>query len=166
MTAPYSHEIQIHLKRLEIDDRTIEHARVAWTIIKPKLPRLIDQFFGYLSATGGGDYFRDADIPKIKVGQYAYWRSLFSGEFDEVYRAHTGRIGERHRAFGVDLTYYICAHAWFSEHLFRVIARAAPPAPIKTHDVFMATNKIIYLDLILATKGADRGADADAVMID
>lgn len=155
VTAPYSPDVQLYLKRLEIDERTIEHARAAWSIIGPRLPRLIDRYYDHLFATGCGDYFANADVSKIKVAQYAYWQSLFAGEFDAAYRAHTGRIGDRHRAFGVDLTLYIGAYAWFSQHLFRLIARASPPQPIKTHDIFVATNKLIYLDLILATKGAD-----------
>ena len=175
MAAPYSPEIQIHLKRLAIDEKTIEHAKAAWTVIRPHLPRLIDEFYRHLFATGGSVYFRDVQLPKIKISQFTYWRSLFSGEFDAAYQAHAGRIGSKHRRAGIELSHYIAAYSWFSEHLFRLIARVPPPKPLRTHDVFVATNKIIYLDMIIATKGAaassaanaEAGSDmADTMMVD
>jgi Protoglobin len=155
LTTNYSRVIQTHLVRLSIDETTLEHTEAAWTVIQARLPRMINEFYDHLFATGSGAYFENIDVSKLKLRQFEYWRSLFAGKFDEALRLHSEPIADKHRQAGVDLSQYIAAYAWFSERLFNLIARASPPAPTTKHDLFIAMNKLIYFDMILAAKGGE-----------
>ena len=151
----YPHKIQVHLDRLSIDDTTLMHATAAWTIIRDQLPGMIEEFYEHLYARGAGAYIENVDRSCLKARQFEYFRSLFAGEFDRAYQAHTDPIADKHRRAGVDLSLYIAAYGWFSERLFKLIATHTPPPPSTQHDVFLATNKLMYFDMILAAKGAE-----------
>ena len=151
----YTRDVQTQLVMLGIDDTTLKHARAAWTMIEPQLPQMILEFFQHLANTGGAGQMANVNLERLRDTQFAYWRSLFAGAFDEAYQAQVDPIGSVHRKAGIGLSKYIAAYAWFSERFFNLIARTDPPPQTSKHAVFIATNKIIYLDMVLAAKSAE-----------
>lgn len=151
MERGYKPAIERYMELLALDHSQIRSAHAAWVAIEPHMPKLIDEFYEHLFAAGLEDTFRGKNIPVIKKAQHSYWRSLFLGEFDTVYQAHVDKIGSKHRAAGVGLTEYIGAYAWFSERFFQIIGRYSPPKPHRRYALLVATNKLIYLDMMIAT---------------
>ena len=136
---------------LGLDAVQVETARVAWSIIKPKMKDLVEQFYVHLLSTDAKRLFEGKNLQAIKNAQITYWNALFAGRFEPAYQTHVNLIWERHRAAGVDMTRYIGAYAWFSERFFQILAQSDPPAPYGRYSLLSAVNKVIYLDMMIAT---------------
>jgi len=150
-----SSEIDRYLNLLALDAEQVERAKAAWTIIDPHMPDLIEQFYEHLLETSSKRLFESKDLSAIKSAQLIYWRALFAGKFEPAYQTHVNLIWERHRAAGVQMTDYIAAYAWFSERFFQLIDQANPAEPDKRRSLLTAVNKVIYLDMIIATSASN-----------
>lgn len=139
-----------YVRFLELDERQIAASRAAWAVIEPRMPELIDRFYDHLFSSDFTHVFFGKDVSAIKRAQIRYWRGLFSGAFDSNYNQHVSKVGEKHQAAGVTLSHYIGSYAWFSEKFFRIIAECTPPEGFTRNQLLVATNKIIYLDMMIA----------------
>ncbi|MCG8560644.1 MAG: protoglobin domain-containing protein [Hyphomicrobiales bacterium] len=135
---------------LGLDAAQLEAAKAAWAEIEPHMPDLIEAFYAHLFANDLHIIFEGRDLPRLKAAQLGYWSALFAGGFDAAYKTHVVKINVQHYAAGVDLSDYIAAYAWFSERFADIIARCDPPKPFERNDLLMATNKVIYLDMMIA----------------
>ena len=133
----------------------IKAAAAAWSIIEPHMQGLVEQFYDHLFSIGLATFFKDVNLTRLKQKQRAYWGALFVGKFDQIYRMHIDKIGAQHDAAGVKLTDYIGSYAWFSERFFKIISRSSPPIPYQRHTLLIATNKIIYLDMMIAVASSE-----------
>jgi len=150
-----SSKIDRYLNLLVLDAQQVERAKAAWTIIDPHMPDLIERFYEHLLETSSKRLFESKDLYAIKSAQLVYWQALFAGKFEPAYQTHVNLIWERHRATGVHMTDYIATYAWFSERFFQYIDQAHPADPDKRQSLLKAINKVIYLDMMIATSASN-----------
>ena len=148
-------EIERYTKLLALTPAEIDAAKVAWAEIEPHMPDLVEQFYEHLFANDVDLIFEGVDVPRLKLSQQAYWRTLFQGGFDAAYEAHVSKINIKHHAAGVELSHYVAAYGWFSERFFDIIARSELTGPFGRDDLLVATNKILYLDMMIATSSLE-----------
>lgn len=143
-------EIERYTKLLALTPSEINAAKAAWTEIEPHMPDLVERFYDHLFANDLELIFEGVDIPRLKRSQQNYWRTLFQGGFDVAYEAHVSKIKMKHHAAGVELSHYVAAYGWFSERFFDIIARSELTGPFGRDDLLVATNKVLYLDMMIA----------------
>ncbi|GAB4237893.1 MAG: hypothetical protein Kow0032_23980 [Methyloligellaceae bacterium] len=150
MQKTITQDLEHYKALLSIDSAQIERCKAAWSVIEPHMAKLVEAFYAHLFANNMDVHFVKKDIAKIKKAQFRYWERLFNGEFDTVYKTYALTVRIKHLEAGVTLSDYVAAYGWFSEQFFRIIALNDPPKPHHRGALIVATNKVIYLDLMIA----------------
>lgn len=145
------HKLNEHIRFLDLNDVEVKAAKVAWDLIEPHFPAMLDDFYDHLFDVGLKHLFNNKDVDYIKRSQHKYWARLFSGEFTSAHIRHVESIGKRHHKANVRFSEYVGTYAWLSTRFFDIIAQSTPPAPYRRRALIVAVNKVMYLDMMIAT---------------
>lgn len=121
------------LRFLEIDDETRTYAAHLWQIVEPKLPMVIEVFYGKVRRTLYGEALSDEVIARLKEAQRKHWTMLFTSDFSEDYLNSVRRVGLRHRDISLDPTWYVAAYMALKIEFVNIIVRSDHSVITKGH---------------------------------
>ncbi|MDX1737021.1 MAG: globin-coupled sensor protein [Alphaproteobacteria bacterium] len=137
---------------LDIDQDTIAKLKIAWQLIEPDLPKIMDKFYGkivsvpeLMSKIGSRDR-----IEGLKNSQRSHWKALFVGGFDNTYQERVRNLGATHYRIGLSQRWYMGGYCLILAEIERVISRKFRFNASKAFDLTSAVKKAIFLDMDMA----------------
>ncbi|MCW2285244.1 methyl-accepting chemotaxis protein [Rhodoblastus acidophilus] len=136
--------------RLKFFDIRPEERRVLpeiWTLVKPKLPEIIDGFYAHVSTVDHLDRMVAGKCPHLKRAQTGHWMQLFSGRFDDAYFDAVRQIGMVHFRIGLEPRWYVGGYQFILRRLFDIAVDSNRWSPRKLRDVLRAISTAVMLDM-------------------
>ncbi|PLX37979.1 MAG: hypothetical protein C0606_06955 [Hyphomicrobiales bacterium] len=130
-------------------------AEVAWTIIGPQLPKVIDAFYEHLARIRQDRQLIGIDVEALKKKQFAYWEMMFAGNLKGVFEAQSKHIVAKHKARDIRLSTYLGSYGWYGIRFMAMIEGAEIPEGMTASSIMAAIHKLIVLDMMVASDAYD-----------
>jgi methyl-accepting chemotaxis protein len=137
------------LRFMRVTERTGLLLRDFWKLAEPRLPEILDAFYGHVSSVPQLAGMVGSQIPRLKQAQSAHWQRLFSGAFDEAYMQGVRTIGLTHSRIGLDPRWYIGGYLLVMNKLAE-IATAHNRNAQRCAEVIAAVNTAVMMDMEIA----------------
>ena len=131
-----------------ITDKELNNVIKFGKIAIPKLPKLLEKWYGWLSTTPEfEEFFHDETTQQhAQKMQLKYWETFFEGEVNDEYIAYRKKIGEIHARIGLPQDIYLAGVEHFSQMLLDLLD--ASKTPVKSAgDIRRALLKLVHLDM-------------------
>ena len=123
---PNDFEIQKRLVFMQVVPETKLHLRRAWSMLKPRLAEIVDDFYAHLKTDSEVSAILGGHADRLKSLQVAHWERLFSRRFDDTYMRGVYTVGMVHKRIGLKPRWYIAGYRLILSRITTVIARRAP----------------------------------------
>lgn len=140
----------VRLRFMRVTEKTGIALREFWKIVEPRLPELLEAFYGHVGSIPQLAAMVSQQIPRLKMAQASHWQRLFSGTFDEGYMQGVRTIGMTHSRIGLEPRWYIGGYALVLNRLCEIAAETYRRTPHKIAEVMVATNTAVMLDMEIA----------------
>ena len=150
------------LAYLGIDQAARDRLAAFVPILEQSLTELLDTFYGHVAQwpplaglLGGGDR-----IAGLKGAQADHWRLLFSGRFDDAYRAQVRRVGMAHERIGLESSWYVGGYRLVLAQIVDMVTKHHADRPAELAATIKAVTSAIFLDMDMALLVYDEQAKA------
>lgn len=119
-------------------------------LVKPELPRILDDFYQWLSAKPYyKEFFPDQEvIPQVKARQLSYWEALFGGKVDEKYIESRQKVAEVHVAVSLPMEYFLSGMQFFYDSVCALLDDEGEKTN-NSKTKLLTFSKFMYLDMAL-----------------
>ena len=137
------------LRFMRVNERTGPALREFWKFVEPKLPEILDAFYGHVGSVPQLAGMVGNQISRLKHAQGSHWQRLFSGTFDDSYMQGVRTIGLTHSRIGLDPRWYIGGYLLVLNRLV-AIATAQYRNGARCAEVIGAINTAVMMDMEIA----------------
>lgn len=138
------------LRFMEITGDTGLALKELWTIVEPRLPAILDEFYDHLASEPELVPLVGAQSQRLKQAQHRHWALLFSGTFDSEYMQSIRTVGLTHNRVGLEPRWYVASYKFVLNRLAEVAIEKYRRSPAKLSRAISALNAAALLDMELA----------------
>lgn len=150
LLASNSLDVEGRLNFMMVSESTRSSLREFWTVIEPKLPEILNGFYGHLASVPQLGRLVGDQRDRLKSAQGAHWRRLFTGKFDASYMEGVRQIGLTHNRIGLEPRWYIGGYLFVMNRLAAIAVSHYRFSAARCASVMSAANTAIMLDMDLA----------------
>jgi rsbT co-antagonist protein RsbR len=142
-----SHEAKALLELYRIDASDLEHVREFAAIAKPKMGKMVEEWYDWLKDQPEFDHFfsDESTLRRVQDMQDDYWDLFMTGNVDDEYIARRRRVGEAHARIGLALNTYFAGMNMFME-LFSRSLQSETLDSGKRAQLEESVTKLLHLD--------------------
>lgn len=102
---------------LDLDGNAQALARRFWRQARLAAPRIFDEFYTEVAATGNLSRLVDGRVEALKAAQMAHWDRLFMKPLDQDYLTAVAAVGRAHARIGLSPQWYMSAYGFLLSRL-------------------------------------------------
>lgn len=138
-------QADLHLKRYFINQQDIENVRRIGNLLKPEMPRILDEF--YMWMLDSDDFLAFFPTPesltRVKLLQIAHWNTFFEVNLDGDYFKQRRKVGEVHAKTGLPLDLFFSGVICFNGLFERTLKRLE----LQEIELIQSFHKIVSMDV-------------------
>ena len=135
---------------MQVGPSTAAQLQAAWSLLKPVLPGILDDFYTHLQTNPGLRAKLGNHAQRLKTLQAAHWDRLFSGRFDSAYSEGVYTVGMVHKRIGLEPRWYIGGYRFILGRILNVVTRGLKGNKRYLAEVLNAVQTAVLLDIDLA----------------
>ena len=148
------------LRFAQVSGKDCETLRQFWTVVKPNLPAILDEFYNHLASVPSlTKILSGSSTSRLKDAQSNHWARLFAGTFDTAYMEGVYAVGVAHTRIGLEPRWYIGAYKLVLNRLIELALKQYRWNPAQQRDTIRAVNTAVMLDIDLAISAYQDAAE-------